>query len=186
MKKWLRRLRGALGMGLIWAAGWGVAAVLIGMIVDPDGSMDEMWVAIGAYPGFLGGVVFSAVLAIAARRRGLDELSLSRVAAWGAAAGLLVGVLPFTIGEPTTERPLWLLAGVVIGSITLLSAVSAAGSLALARMAESRALPGAGADVAGVHAGIDPHRTPIDRQGQDNRVDAESRATAASRARTSR
>jgi hypothetical protein len=163
MKKWLRRIRGTVGMGLTWALMWAPVAVLIGLFVDPDGSMDEMWPAIGAYPGFLGGVVFSMVLATAARHRRLDELSLARVAAWGAAAGLLVGVLPFTIGQSTTERPLWLLATVVVGTITLLSAVSAAGSLALARMAEKRALRDAGADVA--RAGITPHRKLMDRQG---------------------
>jgi hypothetical protein len=155
MKKWLRRIRGALGMGLTWALVWAPVAVLLGILVDPDGSMDEMWVAVGAYPGFLGGVVFSIVLAIAARRRGLAELSIARAALWGGFAGLLVGTLPFTLGTPTSEVPLWLLAGVVIGSITLLSAVSAAGSLALAKRAERRAL------------GIAPRRALIDRQGQD-------------------
>ena len=130
----------------------------------------------GAYPGFLGGVVFSTVLAIAARRRRLDELSLSRVAIWGAAAGLLVGVLPFTIGEPTTERPLWLLAAVVMGTITLLSAVSAAGSLALARRAEKRALPGAGVDVA--------DRKQIDRQGHETVAGVEARTVAPVRSRS--
>lgn len=147
MKRWPRRVRGALLMGLTWAVVWAPAAVLLGLIVDPDGSMDEMWVAIGAYPGFLGGVVFSAVLAIVGRRRRFDELSLSRVAAWGAAAGLLVGALPFTVGESTTELPLWRLAAVVIGSITVLGGASAAGSLALARMAARRELLGAGAGV---------------------------------------
>ena len=185
MKKWLRRIRGAVGMGLTWAGVWGPVAVLIGMFVDPDGSMDEMWVAIGAYPGFLGGVVFSAVLAIAARRRRLEELSLARVALWGAAAGLLVGALPFTIGDPTSERPLWLLATVVIGSITLLSAASAAGSLALARRAEKRALLDAGADAAELRAGIDPDRILIDRQRQDDRAHVETGATAAPRVRSS-
>jgi hypothetical protein len=136
-------------MGLTWAVVWGPVGVLIGMIVDPDGSMDEMWVAVGAYPGFLGGVVFSAVLGIAARRRRIDELSLSRVAAWGAAAGLLVGALPFAVGTASGELPLWLLGGVVVGSITLLSGVSAAGSLALARMAERRERLGAAAGVRG-------------------------------------
>jgi len=168
MKKWLRRIRGAVGMGLTWALVWAPVAVLIGMVVDPDGSMDEMWPAIGAYPGFLGGVVFSTVLAIAARRRRLEDLSLARVAAWGAAAGLLVGVFPFTIGESTTERPLWLLATVVIGSITVLSAASAAGSLALARMGEKRESLEAGADVAGARAGI--RRALIDRPGWDGEV----------------
>jgi hypothetical protein len=163
MKKWLRRIRGAVGMGLTWALVWAPVAVLIGLFVDPDGSMDEMWPAIGAYPGFLGGVVFSIVLAIAARRRRLGDLSLARVTAWGAAAGLLVGTLPFTIGEPATDRPVWLLATVVISTITLLSAASAAGSFALARRAEKQALSDAGADTA--RAGIAPERKLIDGRG---------------------
>jgi peptidoglycan/LPS O-acetylase OafA/YrhL len=166
MKKWLRRIRGAVGMGLTWALVWAPVAVLIGLFVDPDGSMDEMWPAIGAYPGFLGGVVFSTVLAIAARRRRLDELSIARVALWGAGAGLLVGSLPFMIGESTTERPLWLLATVVIGTITVLSAASAAGSLALARRAERRTPP----------AGSASQRTLIDRQGHDTVADVDARA----------
>jgi hypothetical protein len=138
---WLRRVRGAVFMGLTWAVVWAPIAVLTGLIVDPDGSMDEMWVAIGAYPGFLCGVVFSAVLRIAEGRRGLDELPLSRVGAWGTVAGLLVGVLPFTIGESTSELPLWQLAAIVIGSFTLLSAVSAMVSAALLRYVTRRRAP---------------------------------------------
>ncbi|MBW3572917.1 MAG: hypothetical protein KY467_17610 [Gemmatimonadetes bacterium] len=177
MNRWLRRIRGAIGMGLTWALVWAPVAVLIGMVVDPDGSLDEMWPAIGAYPGFLGGVVFAAVLGIAARRRRLDQLTLARVAAWGALAGLLVGVLPFTVGESTSKLPLWLLASVVIGSITLLSALSAAGSLALARMAEKRELLHAGADTAEFGAGIGPHRTR--RNGAGPRSVAGVRAAGA-------
>jgi hypothetical protein len=112
--------------------------------------MDEMWPAIGAYPGFLSGVIFSAVLAIAARRRRLDELSLVRVGAWGALAGFLLGMVPFVVGEPTSERPLWLLGIVFVGSTTLLGAVSAAGSLAIARRPQKRELLDASADVADV------------------------------------
>jgi peptidoglycan/LPS O-acetylase OafA/YrhL len=171
MKKWRRRIRGALGMGLTWAVVWGGAAVVMGLLVDPDGSMDEMWVAIGAYPGFLGGVVFSAVLAIAARRRRLEELSLARVAAWGAGAGLLVGSIPFVLGDPQTDVPVWLLSTAVIGSITLLSAASAAGSLALARRAEKREMT----DTASI---IHPHRTLIDRQRQDHAADVRVPAAA--------
>ena len=125
-------------MGLTWGAGWAPLGVLLGMIVDPDGSMDEMWVAVLGYPGFLGGAVFSMVLWIAEGRHRFDELSLSRVGAWGAVAGLLVGVLPFAVGTPSAELPLWLWGIVIIGPITLLSAVSAAGSLTLARMAKER------------------------------------------------
>ena len=74
---WLGRIGGAVATGLTWAVVWAPIAVLVGVIVDPDDSMDEMWVVIGAYPGFLSGVIFSAVLAIAEGRRGRDEPSLS-------------------------------------------------------------------------------------------------------------
>lgn len=139
--KWLTRIRGTVGMGLAWAVVWAPGAVLVGLILDPDGSMDEMWPAIGAYPGFLCAVVFSALLGIAYGRRGLGELPLSRAAAWGAAAGVLVGVLPFTIGESTSKLPVWQLAALVIGSFTLLSAASAAGSAMVARYAARRQAP---------------------------------------------
>jgi len=135
-------------MGLSWAAVWAPVGVLAGMIVDADGSMDEMWVAVGAYPGFFCGALFSEAIAIAESRRRFDELSLSRSAAWGAVSGLLVGVLPFIVGTPTSELPLWLLAGAVIGSVTLLSALSAIGSALLARAARKRESRGAGAGAA--------------------------------------
>lgn len=135
MAKWLRRIGGAVGMGLAWAVVWGPLAVLIGLRVDPDGSMDEMWVAVGAYSGFLCGVVFRAVVGIAERPRGLGEVPLPRAGIWGATAGLLVSVLPFALGDPAVDIPLWLLAAVAIGCITLLSALSAVAAAAWARHA---------------------------------------------------
>ncbi|HEX8451282.1 MAG TPA: hypothetical protein VF647_04240 [Longimicrobium sp.] len=138
MKEWLTRIRGAIVMGLAWAVVWAPIAVLAGLIVDPDGSMDEMWPAIGAYPGFLSGVVFSALIAIAYGRRGPGELTRARAGAWGAAAGVLVGVLPFTIGESASKLPLWQLASIVIGSITLLSTLSAVASATAWRYAARR------------------------------------------------
>lgn len=77
--------------------------------------------------------------------------------AWGALPGLLLGIVPFLVGEPTSERPLWLLGVVFISSTTLLGAVSAAGTLALARKAEKRELPGASTDV--VDVGRTQHET---------------------------
>ena len=148
MKKWLRRLRGALLMGLTWAVVWAPVGVLIGMIVDPNGTMDEPWILVGAYPGFFGGVLFSTVFAIAARRRRLDELSLKRVAAWGALAGVVLGLIPFAIGS--SNIPVWQLAPILIGGTTLLCTTSAVASLALARKAEKRALLDAGAELADV------------------------------------
>jgi len=150
MKKWLRRIRGAVVMGLTWAVVWVPVGLLISMIVDPDGSMDEPWILVGAYPGFLSAVVFSMVIWIAERRRRFDELSPTRVGAWGAVAGLLVGMVPFVAGSNSTNLPTWLLMFAIIGPITLLSAVSAGGSLALARRAEKLNFLDARADVAKV------------------------------------
>ena len=53
-------------------------------------------------------------------------------------AGLLVGVFPFTVGEPTSDLPVWKLASIVIGSITLMSALSAEGSAMVARILARR------------------------------------------------
>ena len=139
MSKWLRRIRGALLMGITWAAVWAPVGVLIGLIVDPNGTMDEPWILVGTIPGFLCGVAFSIVLGIAARRRGFSELSSGRFTAWGALAGLVIGVLPFMLGSSNPALPPWF-PGVVIGSITALGALSAAGSLALARRGEKREL----------------------------------------------
>ncbi len=145
---WLRRIRGAVLTGLAWAVVWAPIGVLLGKIVDPDDSMDEMWVAIGAYPGFLCGAIFFAGLAIAEGRRGLDESPLSRVGTCGVAAGAMVGVLPFMLGTATSAVPLWQLVGGFAGSTTLLSALSAMGSALLVRHAARWRRP-AGAGLAG-------------------------------------
>ena len=138
MKKWLRRIRGAVVMGLTWAVGWtllGMLGVLVFYTLFPSvPDVVDMWIPVFAYPGFLCGAVFSAVLGIAEGRRRLDELSLSRVGAFGAVSGVLVGVLPFVLGSSEASGlPAWLLGVLIIGSLTLLSAASADGSLALAK-----------------------------------------------------
>jgi hypothetical protein len=143
VNKWLRRIRAALLMGLTWAVVWMPVGLLIGMIMDPTGSMDEPWVLVGTLPGFLAGIMFSVVLGIAARRRRLHELSVARVGGWGAVAGFLIGSIPMILGDQDGRNVehLWLLPLVVISSITVLSAASAAGSLVLARRSETRELP---------------------------------------------
>ena len=151
MKKSLRRIRGALGMGMTWAVGWALAGVLIGVTSRllpglPWDSFFEVFDAplpALAIPGFVAGALFSAVLGIAGRHRRFDQLSLPRFAAWGALGGLLLSLVPaaaaavgfLTIG-PGVD--LWRVTAVMSGPLTLLSAVSASGSLMLARRAEGR------------------------------------------------
>ena len=143
-KSYLRRIGSAAAMGVMWGAAWAAVGALIATLVDPHQPIDELWLgpAIGVHPGFVGGVAFSALLGIAAPRRRLAELSLSRVGASGGIVGLLLGLLPLAINEPPSESRVWLVGAVVIGSLTVLSALSAAASLALARMATSREVLG--------------------------------------------
>ncbi len=85
-------------------------------------------------PGFFSGLFFSAVLWLTERGRRLHELSLGRVAAWGALTGLLLGLLPFApVATINTERSLWLLGIAIVSSTTLMGAASAVGSAWLFR-----------------------------------------------------
>ena len=148
----LRRIRGAVGMGLTWAAGWAVAGVLIGVASNllpflPWDSFFEIFDAplpALAIPGFFAGAFFSIVLGIAGRGRKFDELSLPRFAAWGALGGVLLTLFPFALvaaGLASTEGSAHSASQViaVIGPVfVVLSALSAAGSLLLARRAQDR------------------------------------------------
>jgi hypothetical protein len=70
-------------MGLTWAIPWASIMLLLGMIVDPSHSSYMGWITSGAYPGFVGGVIFSVLLRFAEGHHRFDELSLPRVGAWG-------------------------------------------------------------------------------------------------------
>lgn len=138
MPTWLKRVRGAVVVGAIWAIGWGViGGGVMEAIVDPRGRIADIWPAVLGIPGFFGGVIFSFVFSIAERRRRFDELSLPRFAAWGAVAGALLAVPGIAA--------LGLGAGIIV-PLSVLGAMSATGSLALARRAEDRELITAGED----------------------------------------
>ncbi|MHB1194001.1 MAG: hypothetical protein ACYC6F_13245 [Longimicrobiales bacterium] len=132
-----------------WAVGWALAGLVIGSLWTLGVPM-EWFVEVFdaplpalAVPGFFSGAAFSMVLGIAGRRRRFDELSLPGFTAWGAAGGLLLSLLPLAaIGA---GAPIGTIA-VVVGTLTLLSAASAAGTLVLARRAEDRDLLEAGAE----------------------------------------
>jgi len=153
LKRWLRRLRGAAGMGLTWAAGWALGGLLIGVASIllpglPWGPFFEVFDAplpAMAIPGFFAGMFFSTVLGIAGRRRRFSELSLPAFAAWGAVGGLMLLAFPVVligVGLASTSgssiHPFKALA-VVAPPFILLSVVSASVTLILARKAEGQA-----------------------------------------------
>lgn len=147
MTKWLRRIRGAVGMGLVWAmSGFllgGAIELIHNIWPNPVGSAVDIWPAVLAYPGFLGGLAFSAVLGLAGRHRRFDELSLPAVAAFGALGGLLVSLVPaamVALGMATPNVPVWRITLGLLGPFAAGGAIAAAGSLALARRADDRQL----------------------------------------------
>jgi hypothetical protein len=152
VNSWLRRIRGAVGMGLTWAVGWALAGVLVGVtsLLLPGLPWDSLFEVYDAplpslaLPGFLGGALFSIVLGIVARERRFHELSLPRFAALGAVGGLLVSLIPATlVGLGLAEigredAGLWELTAMIAVPFIVLSALSAAGTLMLARFAVRR------------------------------------------------
>jgi len=131
VQKWLRRIRGAVGIGLTWAAAWFAAGMLLLLVVGPNAA-DVPFPLFFGLLGFLTGAMFSLVLGIVARRRRFDQMSMPRFAGWGAVGGLsLSSILIWTAG-PDAE---FLVLGPVF---TFAGAISAAGTLALARRAEKR------------------------------------------------
>ena len=145
MKKWLRRIRGAIGMGLAWAIAWFGAGVLLLMVVG-FGAADVPFPLGFGMLGFFAGATFSVVLGVVEGGRGFEQLSLPRFAGWGAVGGRLLAVIFVLVGALLGDTTLDI---VVLGSVfALAGAGSAAGSLALARRAEEPELPVTGEDVA--------------------------------------
>jgi LytS/YehU family sensor histidine kinase len=150
-------------MGLTWAAGWALVGLLIGVISGllPGLPWDRFFAVFDAplpalaIPGFVGGVLFSVVLGIAARRRRFEELSLARFAVLGAFGGLLLSLVPAALeaaGLLSGARPdgeLWRLTATISVPFMLLSAVSAAATLALARKASRNSSESTGGAAAG-------------------------------------
>ena len=145
MTSWFQRARGAIGIGLTWAAAWapvgaitgGITAMILGF---PVGVVTANYALLFGSLGFIGGGIFSTVLSLAEGRRSFDQLSLPRFVAWGALGGLLLGGLAVTAG--LLGAGVTLLGAVITGASTLLGAGSAGGTLALARAGKGQQLPG--------------------------------------------
>jgi len=168
MKKWVRRIRGAVGMGLTWAAAWfgaGMIMLLGFLLVTGSTGADVPYpLGFGMF-GFVAGVTFSGILGIVEGRRRFDQMSLPRFAGWGAVGGLLLSAI-FVLTVALVEDITFLNNLVVLGPIfAAAGAGCAAGALALARRAEDRELLEAGEDVAEVGLSEDEARKLLGGRG---------------------
>ena len=145
MKKWGRRIRASIGMGLTWGAAWFGAGLLLARV--PGFYSDLPFALLFAPLGFVTGVIFSGILVGIEGRRGFDRTPLSRFAGWGAASGLVMSGI-FVVAAALRGEPLWGEFLVFGPPLAMASAVCAAGSLSEARWAERRELPVGGGDPA--------------------------------------
>ncbi len=98
MRKWVRRVRGAIGMGLTWAVAWLGLGAVVGLVAFDLGAAGLVYNALAsAAAGFLGGATFAVVLGLTEGRRRFDQLSLPRFAFWGTIGGALVGGLQLLV-----------------------------------------------------------------------------------------
>lgn len=138
MKGSLKGVRSTVGMGLIWAAAWFSAGMVLLLILGPDAADVPFPVGFG-FLGFLAGVTFSGVQALIGGRRRFDdyvEASVGRFVVSGGVAGLVFAVgFVLTVGV-LGAASLDLLGMAVVFSVA--GALSAAASLPVARWGERR------------------------------------------------
>ena len=137
MRKWMRRIRGAIGMGFTWAAAWFIVGFVPRWVLGINTGDLPFPILFGGL-GFIAGVTFSTLLVLTQRRRRFEEMKLPTFAAAGALGGLLLSAL-FVTG---TSYGLAEVLG-ISATFAAASALCASGSLALARRATIRELPGA-------------------------------------------
>ena len=133
MRKWLRRIRGAIGMGFTWAAAWFAVGFVPRWVFGIQSDLPFPLLFGGL--GFIAGVTFSGLLVLTEGRRRFDQMSLPRFAAWGAMGGLLLSAL-FVRGTSLG----WGEVAAISTTFALACAVCASGSLAVARRAVRREL----------------------------------------------
>lgn len=134
MQNWLRRIRGAIGMGITWGVVWSAAGLVPRWLFgfNPDAPFPVIFGVLG----FIGGVTFSVLLTLFERRRGLEQMTLPRFAAWGAVSGVLLSAIFTRIASLGAADVL-----VIAPTFAVACAVCASASLALAKRAEMRELP---------------------------------------------
>jgi hypothetical protein len=127
--KWMRRIRGAIGMGLTWAVAWSLVGTIPRWLFgfNPDAPFPIIFGILG----FIGGIIFSGVLVLTEGRRSFDQMSLRRFAAWGAVGGVLLSAVFTRIASLGVTDVL-----AIVPTFAIASAVCASGSLALARRAK--------------------------------------------------
>ena len=132
MRAFLRKCRAILGVAFTWGAVWGAVFALIALavgVIDPDsidpGETPLRIAGLGAVFGVVSGIVFGVLLSVTERRKTLRELSLVRVALWGAVAAAV-----FPLVTPVDNRMLIIVCPIGAALAVGLVAVAKKGAVA--------------------------------------------------------
>jgi hypothetical protein len=128
-------------MGFTWAAAWSAVGLVPRWVFGFNA--DVPFPLVFGVLGFMAGVIFSGLLMLTESRRGFDQMTLSRFAAWGAVGGLLLSAI-FTKAASLG----WADVLAIAPTLAVACAICASGSLALARRAGMRELPDIRGDTA--------------------------------------
>ena len=148
MKKWFWRLRGVLGIGVVWStvgAGLGVIAGIIGMLQGHFSVAEIFEVAVlgGCLLGFFFGIGFAGLLVALEGRRTFEELSASRAAVVGGLMGAAIPIVLEVLGGRPDLSSVSEAAGpaAIYG---LLTAIFSGGTLLVAQRARAGVIVGDG------------------------------------------
>jgi hypothetical protein len=137
MPRWTRIARGMFGTGITFAVGVGAVSSLVGVTAMLFGELTLIELAQSvvrmSVVSFILGVAFSGLLALIARGRSLEKLSLPLVTALGAAGGLSYWLFLAMNGGRTWEPRVALLNFVLL---VVMGSGAAAGTLLVARRAK--------------------------------------------------
>lgn len=96
--KWFSGVRGAATLVALWTVGWGLGFGGFAEVLDSRGDIIDVWPTVMAIPGFVGGLIFVALLAIAERRKSVAELPSTHLGLWGAVSGVILGGIAAVLG----------------------------------------------------------------------------------------
>ncbi len=103
-----RKLRGVLGIGLVWAILWAVILVLlfaVARLVPGGKGPIDVWPT-GPLVGFVSGLAFGALLAWAERGKSVPSIALDRAALWGALASVMFPLLTWHVQSALVACPI--------------------------------------------------------------------------------
>lgn len=134
-----RRLRGIVGMGLLWGIAWAPILALVVTVITLRFGLPFSFGFIrqGASTGFLwgfaAGALFGGVLMLAEQSRGFAKLTPWRGALWGVVGGLW---FPISLVAATGRNPSSMIALFSV-TVTVMAALGAASGWLTVRLAQA-------------------------------------------------